>query len=37
MHIVETSVGVARMMLAFIDNAYTREKLGRHKWERRRE
>lgn len=26
-HIVETSVGVARMMLAFIDNAYTREKL----------
>ncbi len=26
-HIVETSVGVARMMLAFIDNAYTKEKL----------
>ena len=24
-HIVETSVGVARMMLAFIDNAYTKE------------
>lgn len=26
-HIVETSVGVARMMLAFIDNAYTKEKI----------
>ena len=26
-HIVETSVGVARMMLAFIDNAYTKEKV----------
>lgn len=24
-HIIETSVGVARMMLAFIDNAYTKE------------
>lgn len=27
-HIVETSVGLARMMLAFIDNAYTREAVG---------
>jgi glycyl-tRNA synthetase len=27
-HIVETSVGVARMMLAFIDQAYTTEKVG---------
>lgn len=26
-HIMETSVGVARMMLAFIDNAYTKEDL----------
>lgn len=26
-HIVETSVGVARMMLAFIDNAYTKEEV----------
>lgn len=26
-HIIETSVGVARMMLAFIDNAYTKEVL----------
>ena len=26
-HIMETSVGVARMMLAFLDNAYTKEKL----------
>ncbi len=26
-HIVETSVGVARMMLAFIDNAYTKEEI----------
>ncbi|MCX8513899.1 MAG: His/Gly/Thr/Pro-type tRNA ligase C-terminal domain-containing protein [Candidatus Pacebacteria bacterium] len=26
-HIVETSVGVARMMLAFIDNAFIKEKL----------
>ncbi len=28
-HIVETSVGVARMMLAFIDNAYTVEDLSK--------
>lgn len=27
-HIVETSVGVARMALAFIDNAYTEEAVG---------
>lgn len=27
-HIVETSVGVARMMLAFLDNAYTEEVVG---------
>ena len=27
-HIVETSVGVARMTLAFIDNAYTEEMVG---------
>lgn len=27
-HIMETSVGVARMMLAFIDNAYTVEEVG---------
>lgn len=27
-HIVETSVGVARMTLAFIDNAYTEEEVG---------
>ncbi len=27
-HIVETSVGVARMALAFIDNAYTEEEVG---------
>ena len=27
-HIVETSVGVARMTLAFLDNAYTEEKVG---------
>lgn len=27
-HIVETSVGVARMMLAFLDNAYTEEQVG---------
>lgn len=27
-HITETSVGVARMLLAFIDNAYTVEKVG---------
>jgi glycyl-tRNA synthetase len=26
-HIIETSVGVARMMLAFIDNAYTKEEM----------
>ena len=26
-HIVETSVGVARMMLAFVDNAYTKEEV----------
>jgi glycyl-tRNA synthetase len=27
-HIVETSVGLARMMLAFLDNAYTEEQVG---------
>ncbi len=27
-HIVETSVGVARMTLAFLDNAYTEEEVG---------
>lgn len=27
-HIVETSVGVARMALAFLDNAYTEEEVG---------
>lgn len=27
-HIVETSVGVARMTLAFLDNAYTEEEIG---------
>ena len=27
-HIVETSVGVARMMLAFVDNAYTKEEVN---------
>jgi glycyl-tRNA synthetase len=30
-HIMETSVGVARMMLAFIDNAYTKEILEEDK------
>lgn len=29
-HIVETSVGVARMTLAFLDNAYIEEEIGEH-------
>ena len=36
-HIVETSVGVARMMLAFLDNAYVEEEVGEQDEEGKRD